>query len=415
MAKSLLIYTQRFKAPNRPSTSGKNQAHVVYIGTRPGVMKLSPESTSGLFGNIGKGFQNQLDITEVTAKVRVVSDSKKNIYRSIISFSIEQSKALGLNTLEDWQEYTRKQIPIIAKENGISLANIEWSAAVHQKRDHPHVHIDFWDKSQQIQVQYIKPEKIRTLRGRLLENTYPELHHMLVENKNITKKSLVKNYNELIDECERVMLKENYISELNKDLPDKDRFFDESGLTKLDIAEMMKSDFIFRFVNLRKTISEYEGSLKYKLLPTEIKKEVDSFIYSLVSQNEKLKMLIQNYVSARLDLKEFYTSNVDILKRCEKEYTQEAMKMLANRMLNCIKELNYNQSHSQGVDSSSESENTDEADVINSVFSIFAYLTRLTRQQHSAMRNISSGGDLSRQALIEKSKENKDKGIGVER
>ena len=43
------MYTQTCKHPNWNTTITKNQAHISYIGSRPGAMKLQGKE-SGLFG-----------------------------------------------------------------------------------------------------------------------------------------------------------------------------------------------------------------------------------------------------------------------------------------------------------------------------------------------------------------------------
>lgn len=49
---SALIYKMRLTAPNKPGTASHNSNYVKYIAEREHVMKLSPESESGLFGRI---------------------------------------------------------------------------------------------------------------------------------------------------------------------------------------------------------------------------------------------------------------------------------------------------------------------------------------------------------------------------
>ena len=50
------MYKQRFNQPNFNSTVTKNQAHVAYIATRPGVMKHEGEA-GGLFGVMNGEFK----------------------------------------------------------------------------------------------------------------------------------------------------------------------------------------------------------------------------------------------------------------------------------------------------------------------------------------------------------------------
>lgn len=408
MANALLVYKQRHKPPNKANTAGKNTAHIIYIGTRPGVMKSSPEQQSGLFGNIGNGFSEHLDLNAVVSRADTISKAKKTMLRSVISFTSDQAKALKLKTLPDWQQYAKKQIPIIASHNNIKLENIEWAAAVHQKGDHPHVHIAFWDSSDRVQIQYIDPKVIGRLRCKLLDNTYPEMRERLIAAKNLSKEQLRQNYTAMAEAYEKYLLDSRYIDDLLADMSEE--YSDSSGLTITDIQDMLSAENIKCFQELRKHLREHDGSMKYKLLPPEMKSEVNKFIDSLLDQSEKLRSLVHNFVNANLDLCEFYISNEDVLLKKKNEYYAEAKKMLANRLLRCIRDLNCteeNRSPSEPTGSNSSAEDT-----VLTIFSIFSYLSRMTSERTKVCKALEAG-DLSKAALLERIRENRDKGIGV--
>lgn len=397
MSGNLLFYQQRFKPPNYKSTPGKNTAHIKYIGTRPGVMKNSLADESGLFGKVNQlTFQRNLSLSQVIQKVNQVSKEEKNVFRSIISFTSEQAAKLKLSSLSDWQEYAKCQIPIIAKEMGIKMENMEWAAAVHNKAGHPHIHIAFWDLNQQVQIQRIEPEKIFGIRNKLLGNTYPELKAEKIAAQENAEKNLMSNFK-------------------SKSLDYTD-YFHGIAISKFHIKEILvkKPELYDEFTSLRNDLKAHKGSLKFKLLPPELKYETVHFIRNLIKSDEKLKLAVENYINARVDYRSIYTSNTESLRQSAADALTNAEKMLANSLLRSIRDMNNSISSSE-LDASyvNQSEESD-SDCVNSIFAMFADLSRATRSAAAPQSSV-NGSDLSKQAILEKIKENKDKGVGIER
>lgn len=77
---SALIYKMRLTAPNKPGTASHNSNYVKYIAEREHVMKLSPESESGLFGRIDGANNDELDVTDTQNYVYGISKAGVMIY-----------------------------------------------------------------------------------------------------------------------------------------------------------------------------------------------------------------------------------------------------------------------------------------------------------------------------------------------
>lgn len=131
---SILIYKQRHRHPNYRKTPKGNYAHIGYIATRPGTVK-NEGMRHGLFGKLEPG------------EVRELSYRRVNMYRGIISFSPETAAELGLTNHKAWEDYMERHILTLAKYNGIRVQNLQWVAAHHNERGHPHIHAVFWDKN----------------------------------------------------------------------------------------------------------------------------------------------------------------------------------------------------------------------------------------------------------------------------
>lgn len=398
---ALLIYKQRHLAPNKTMTSCKNQAHIAYIATRPGVVKDS-DKQCGLFGSLYGAPKNYISSYDGIAEAKAISDKGITMFRSIISFTEEQAKSLGLNSLSDWQEYVRQQMPTIAKANGIKMESLNWCAAVHQKAGHPHVHIAFWDTSpNQVQRQFTKTQVIKNLRAEIIKNTYPELLQNLYDKKSIALDELKNAFADVLDNIEpqiaadRSLLCYEVEPEYSNDI-------------NISVSDLNQKYITNGFVRIMNMLPE-SGSLKYQLLPPEIKSELETYVITILNNNEKLKQLFDHYIGSKLDISECYTESETKLNADKDKYTKESISMLCNMILKEMKSVLLQDGGGNG-------------EVINdniclSILNVFVDLNRLTSDNNAAAQKLNaalSSGDLSALAKKEMLKKLKDKGIGVE-
>lgn len=117
---SALIYKMRLTAPNKPGTASHNSNYVKYIAEREHVMKLSPESESGLFGRIDGTNNDELDVTDTQNYVYGISKAGVTVYNAYISFRPEIAKRLELDSLEKWQNYIKFHIETLMRGYDIS-------------------------------------------------------------------------------------------------------------------------------------------------------------------------------------------------------------------------------------------------------------------------------------------------------
>ena len=154
---SILIYKQRHRHPNQKKTPKCNYAHIGYIATRPGAVK-NEGMRHGLFGKLEPGEVREFSTWQEAARlVRELSCRRVNMYRGIISFSPETAAELGLTDRKAWEDYMERHILTLAKYNGIRVQNLQWVAAHHNERGHPHIHVVFWDKNQRTMVPLFTP------------------------------------------------------------------------------------------------------------------------------------------------------------------------------------------------------------------------------------------------------------------
>ena len=189
---SALIYKMRLTAPNKPGTASHNSNYVKYIAEREHVMKLSPESESGLFGRIDGTNNDELDVTDTQNYVYGISKAGVTVYNAYISFRPEIAKRLELDSLEKWQNYIKFHIDTLMRGYDIPKDRFEYIAAVHDKKGQPHIHISFWDKDPPLTVQFVKKEVSDNVRKKLIHDTFANELSYYYGISNISIHALVK-------------------------------------------------------------------------------------------------------------------------------------------------------------------------------------------------------------------------------
>lgn len=403
---TLLIYKQRFLQPNYKSTPSKNAAHIEYIGTRPGVMK-EPNAHSGLFGVADNQYKDVVSIAE--GRIRALDQSKagRNVYRSIISFTEEQARALQLNSLSDWKAYVKDQISAIAAANNIKPTNVEWLAAVHHKDGHPHVHIAFWDKQQTIQVPFVRKELVQKLRGTLIKNTYPQLYTEYTEAKAAAYKDLRDLARSEAMDYEAYLNNENIIQLLEERLPEED-IKSSSVMSVSELAgKPYMPEVLRRLYQLRLDLPQ-SGSLKYKLVSHEIKERINDII-KIALNDERIRIVFDRFISSKLDLKEMYTENEDELMKAQEHYTEKAFAVFGNQILRLMQRL-----HFDSMQTGDESPEAGDCMVAaGSIVDMLYQMSRITKQNYAHIHALQAAAD-SKNAKIEAAIKARDKGLGVE-
>lgn len=337
---SALIYKQRFFHPNHPKTAVSNYVHIGYISTRPGAVK-HPNKRHGLFGKLKPGPLQAFDSWQEVAQIaRQISREGKNMYRSVISFQTATALELGLTDFTDWQHYIEQHIATVADQNRIKIENLCWAAAFHNERDHPHLHIVFWDKSQSITKNFTHPEIPNRIRKQLIKDTFAYKIKQFCALRDEAKSGIAEVTDRLVDEFEE------YLKRLN---PKTFRSFqhrfeheDEDSLIRFPKHHLIESSSAKHLANrlfeLRRFLPP-TGRLAYQLLPQETKIRLDELVQELLNDNRYLAQLVEDYVQAKLELARLYTSDPDHLEKQRSNYQAEAEKRIANRILSTLRTM----------------------------------------------------------------------------
>lgn len=261
------------------------------------------------------------------------------MYRSVISFGEDTVKELMLIDRKAWQRYIENHIRTIAEKNGIRREHFQWAAALHREKSHPHLHVVFWDNSDEkvkIRNPYTPPSVPNNIRRQMIKDTFADRIRAYGEEKNRVVAGLRQISDELVDDFEhhiRLMGKEKYRrlreeydldAELTEDFSFTDRVLNEVA------------DRIFRL----KSALPPKGRIAYQLLPEELKKQVDALTVYLLAQVPELKRLHTDYVESKMNMVYLYGGCEEYLASQKNQFENEADKIIANRILGMVKTLN---------------------------------------------------------------------------
>lgn len=330
---SILVYKQRHRHPNKKDTPGANYAHIRYIATRPRVMK-NENADHGLFGKMEPGAVTEFGDWRDVAK-SVYANSKRGIvmYRSVVSFAEDTARELLLQDQKSWRRYIENHIMTIAEKNGIRRENLQWAAAVHGEKKHPHIHVVFWDRSVQARNPYTPPQIPNAIRIQMIKDTFAEKILAYAEEKDLA----VKEMRRISD-----VLAEQFEEEIRCKNPGRFR-----AAAKL-LEEELEQEFSFggdvlaelseRLFALRASLPEH-GRIAYQFLPQEAKEKTDETVRFLLDKVPELRHCFDRYVDAKCRMAGLYSSDTGWLLKQKGQFEKEAGKILANRVLSGVKAI----------------------------------------------------------------------------
>lgn len=331
-----MVYKQRFKNPNYKSIASKNYAHVRYIAARPRVAK-NEGMGHGLFGKLTPGSITEFEDWRDVARL-VYGNSKKHItmYRSIISFDEETAAELSLTDQKAWQRYIENHIMTIAEKNNIRREHLQWACALHKEKNHPHIHVVFWDTSSQVKNPFTPPAVPNAIRRQLIKDTFADKIRAFGEQKNIAAADMRKISNELVDEFEQHLrrLHKNQYKRLRED------YDEDSELSgSFDFDDEILNETADRVFKIKAALPP-TGRIAYQLLPPEIKAQVDELVIYLMKSTPALREQKESYIDSKMKMVLLYGGSEDYLEKQRERFAGEADKIIANRILGMVKALN---------------------------------------------------------------------------
>lgn len=409
---SIIMYKQRFEPPADRFTPIKNYLHIGYIAMRPRSMK-NEDGVHGLFGYLSPHEPCDKMSWQETAKyMRQLSKQNVNIFRSIISFSRADADELGLITQKDWRDYAEQHIHILAEKNGIDFSKLGWCGAYHNEGGHPHLHIAFWDKAQKVQKNYVPPKVGNDIRIALIKSTFADKIYAFYEQKKLAKKNIAGGYEKAVldfDTYMKVMRTKNFKTV-------KSGFNTYTDSRAINITQLFNSDEQLaaaaeKLFKLRNMIPK-SGRVTYKLLPAEVKTEIDNLADDLIKDNTYLNAAIGQYTDSMCKLKSLYSSlnEPDKLRDYRDKCESEAKRQISYKIVKSIKTIISKEYDIKDDEYSIARKQYYAAELMREILDFFAcgIVTNSSEWQEKHSR---AYGDISDRTLKDWYLKNKDKGM----
>lgn len=282
-----IIYKQQHNGENgRRYSASRNSHFVQYIGEREHVMTThetnlvkyigerehaagASDCHNGLFGFINGAFSDHYDTKEMQRYVRRMSAPTRNVFHSIFSFTPDSAAEAGLNSIGYWEKWVQYHMSEVAGCMGMSFSSIEYLAAVHLKENQPHVHIMWWDKSQQVFINKVDPIICDKIRIAVIKSTYQEQFTEL-HNKEDT---LLNELRQTISSTTGEILTNQQLDDFSKSV----------GLALDRIHSILPK----------------KGQLVYKLMPSEVKQELNKLTHFIIDNNAEFRRLYDELCDCR--------------------------------------------------------------------------------------------------------------------
>lgn len=319
MGSSSFIYKQRYLPRNDTRTRGLNQRHLVYIATRPGVMK-NPDSGFGLWGKVS-GMAKISNVDDLRSAVKTVgaASEKHTVYRAVLSVNKNTAQKYNLYEREEWERLLRSRISVLRQEMHIKDTDFCWYAAMHYKKHHPHVHIVYWDNSDQPKAEYINAERFEQLSENVrqaftaaLENQ-SEINATLNESKALTAQAR--------EQLSVMLVEANVADALNLD----------------HVPEQQSRELGDELIQLAIHLP-VSGSLKYDFLPAAYKQRLDQYIDHVLQISDFDRLLTQ-YLNLRNDVGKLYGNTPERLAENRDKARRDFVKAMGNETMKYLKEV----------------------------------------------------------------------------
>ncbi len=241
--------------------------YVGYLANRPGAVK---SGSHGLF--------SQTDEPISLKKVAMeVAEHKGNVWTHVVSLRRDDAQKMGYDNLTAWRELIKRQIPNIAKQSKIDMANLKWYAAFHDKEINPHVHIVVYSTNER--EGFLTKQGCDKIRSGFMNDIYAdELKHLYqqqTEARDLLKAESAK-----------------LMKQLSSNIAD-------NNCIDMKIVDLMRK--------LHGQLRIAKGKKVYGYLPKDIKRTVDKIFFRL-SQNESIQKMYRLWCDMEQSKHDFYSS-----------------------------------------------------------------------------------------------------------
>ena len=241
--------------------------YIGYLANRPGAVKFG---SHGLFSQTDE----PINLNKVA---KDVANHNGNVWTHIVSLRRDDAQKMGYDNLTAWRELVKRQIPNIAKQSKINIANLKWYAAFHDKETNPHVHIVVYSTNER--EGFLTKQGSEKIRSGFMNDIYTdELKHLYQQQTDI--RDLLKSES----------------TELMKKLTED-----------VSVGRSAEAETIELMLKLHGQLQSAKGRKVYGYLKKDVKQTVDDIFFRL-SQNESVQKMYKLWCDMEQTKHDFYSS-----------------------------------------------------------------------------------------------------------
>ena len=276
-------------------TSREN--YVGYLANRPGAVKFG---SHGLFSQSDE----PINLEKVAKEI---ANHGGNVWTHVVSLRRDNAQAMGYDNLKAWRELVKRQIPNIAKNQKIDMANLKWYAAFHDKKTNPHVHIIVYSDNER--EGFLTNHGIEKIRSGFANDIYAdELHNLYAQQTDLR--------NQMKKESEQLMK----------------QLADNISQNDVDNAELI--DLVAK---LHEQLNSSKGKKVYGYLKADVKKTVDE-IFIRLSENESIQKMYSLWCEMEQQKHDVYSS---AKLQFPKLADNKEFKSVKNMIIRTVLDMNY--------------------------------------------------------------------------
>lgn len=273
-------------------TDRKN--YVGYLANRPGAVKFG---SHGLFSQDNKPINLEKTAQEI-------SEHKGNVWTHVVSLRRDNAQQMGYDNLTAWRDLVKRQIPKIAENQKISLENLRWYAAFHDREFNPHAHILVYSKDEK--EGFLTKHGIEKIRSSFANDIYyDELHHLYAQQmdlRNLLKLESKKFMEQLADNISN------------------------GNFSDIQLNEMI--------CKLHSQLNNTRGRKVYGYLSPNVKMTVDD-IFSKLAENESIQKMYATWCEMEQQKHDVYSSaKVKFSKLVDNKEFKSVKNMIINQVVN---------------------------------------------------------------------------------
>lgn len=317
-----IVFKQRFNSKSNAKSAGLNAAHLQYIATRPGTV-YNPGCGFGLWGVLPENrMQLPSDIQDLSHAQMVLKQAseKHTVYRAVISIGGQDAENLGLYDRKRWEELLKTQVVNLSKRLKIAPKDFCWVASFHQKKGHPHIHLMYWENSDQPWNEYIPPDVFEKITEQVRADWNKELFADEIKATRSTQQAELAGLRQQL--CAQ-MLDANPFSAI-----------DLAKLEANPALEQISKD-LYRVMQL---LPAY-GRMYYGYQPPDVKAALDGMIDTMLKTIPDMEKQYQRYLDATVQLAKQYGNGDDTVKTNRQMAIWKMQNTLGNGILEAIKEI----------------------------------------------------------------------------